>query len=219
MGIMVRPHIVALVGIGLVGAYLLRPSRVELRELAPVVKAISALVILGAAFLLIRRSDSFLRESGIAHPTNLSSSLNRVAYNTSIGGSAFTPTVLTSWRRAPAAFLTVLYRPILSDAKSFQTTLAALEGTFLLLLTVLRIRWIKAALRSIRRQPYIGLAIIFTGLFVIAYSSIGNFGILVRQRSSVLPLFLVLLSVPPKGRLSPPGRGEPGLLSEDVPDA
>ena len=58
-----------------------------------------------------------------------------------------------------------------------------------------------AALKSMRRQPYIAMALLFTGLFVIAFSSIANFGILVRQRSSVLPFFLVLLSVPPKRKL------------------
>ena len=33
-------------------------------------------------------------------------------------------------------------------------------------------------------------------MFVIAFSSIGNFGIMTRQRTQVLPLFLVLLALP-----------------------
>jgi hypothetical protein len=33
--------------------------------------------------------------------------------------------------------------------------------------------------------------------FVMAFANIGNFGILVRQRTQLLPLFLVLLCLPP----------------------
>src|SRR5207244_2142554 len=118
-----------------------------------------------------------------------------------IGGSNFSPTPATSWRRLPGSVLSVLFRPTLAEARNFQSTLAALEGTFLLVLLLLRIRWVIAALRSVRRQAYVALAFAFTGLFVVAFSSIANFGILVRQRASVLPFFLVLLSIPPKRRL------------------
>jgi hypothetical protein len=33
-------------------------------------------------------------------------------------------------------------------------------------------------------------------LFIVAFSSIGNFGILARERCQLLPFFLVLLAVP-----------------------
>ena len=33
-------------------------------------------------------------------------------------------------------------------------------------------------------------------MFVIAFSSIGNFGIMTRQRAQLIPLFLVLLVLP-----------------------
>jgi hypothetical protein len=199
MDLMVRPHVVALAGLALVAGYLMRKSRADLRELAPVVKALSSLLVLGVAFLLIRESNSFLREAGLA-PTNLNSTLNSLSTSTAIGGSSFAPSAATTWRRVPAAFITVLFRPLPQDAHNFQGTMAALEGTFLLSLTILRVRWISAAVRSVRRQPYVALALVFTGLFVVAFSSFSNFGLLVRERSSVLPFFLVLLSVPPKRR-------------------
>ena len=199
MDLMVRPHVVALAGLALAGGFMLRPSRKELRELAPVGKALSAVILLAVAFVLVSKSNTFLKESGFSNPTNLNSTLGKSAEVTQIGNSQFTPSSVTTWVHAPLAFLTVLFRPILpKDAHNFQSTLAASEGTFLLLFTVLRIRWVIAALKSVRRQPYVGMAILFTGLFVVAFSSIGNFGILVRQRSSVLPFFLVLLAVPPK---------------------
>lgn len=52
-------------------------------------------------------------------------------------------------------------------------------------------------MRSVRRQSYVAFALVFTGLFVFAFSGFANFGLLVRQRAQVMPLFLVLLAVPP----------------------
>ena len=218
MQLMVRPHVAALAGVAMAGGFLLRRSRTDLRQLAPVVKVLSAVVVLGVALLLIRKGDSFLKESGFAHPTNLTSSLDKSASITYIGNSVFQPSSLTTWRHAPLAFVTVLFRPILVDARSFQSAIAAAEGTFLLALTLIRIRWIIAALKSMRRQPYIGVALVFTGLFVVAFSSIANFGLLVRQRSSVLPFFLVLLSVPPK-RMLLSREVEVAATEDDVPTA
>jgi hypothetical protein len=40
-------------------------------------------------------------------------------------------------------------------------------------------------------------AFLTAGLLIVALSSIGNFGLLVRERSQMLPFLLVLLSVPP----------------------
>jgi hypothetical protein len=201
MGVMVRPHVMALAGLGLAAAYLVRRPRPELRELAPVAKALSFAAVAAVALVVLSRSNSFLNESGIRDPSDINSSLNRIYATTSIGGSSFVPSVLTSPKRAPVAFLTVLFRPILPDATNFQEGLAAIEGTFLLLLALSRIRWGIAALRSCIRQPYVVMALAYTFLFIVAFSSVANFGILVRQRSSLLPFFLVLLSIPPRKRI------------------
>ena len=45
-------------------------------------------------------------------------------------------------------------------------------------------------------MPYVAYATTYTIMFVIAFSSIGNFGILTRQRTQVLPMLLVLLVLP-----------------------
>jgi hypothetical protein len=201
MAVMIRPHVAALAGLGLVAAYILRPTRQDLRELAPVAKALSLVAVAAVAFILVGRSNAFLQDSGYQNPTDVSSSLNQTQQSTGIGGSKFAPSALTSPKRAPIAVVTVLFRPILPDAENFQEGLAALEGTLLLLFTLARIRWGIAALRSVLRQPYVALAAAYTGLFIIAFSSFANFGLLIRQRSSVLPFFLVLLSVRPKKML------------------
>ena len=84
--------------------------------------------------------------------------------------------------RIPAAAATVLFRPHLLEAHNTQALAAALESLGLLALTL-------------RRRPYISLALVFAGLFTVAHSAIGNFGALARQRVQLLPLYFVLLSI------------------------
>jgi hypothetical protein len=198
MAVMVRPHVAALTGVGLAVAYALRRPRRELRELALVAKGISIIAVAAVALLVVSRSNSFLQESGYENPTDVTSGLSRVGATTFRGGSTFIPSPLTSPQRAPAAIFTVVFRPIITDAETSQELVAGLEGTMLLLFALARIRWIIAALRSAIRQPYVVMAMIHSGLFVLAFSSVANFGILVRQRSSLLPFALIFLCIPPK---------------------
>jgi hypothetical protein len=97
----------------------------------------------------------------------------------------------------PLATVTVLFRPLLIDAHNVQAMAASVEGTFLLALCVVRWRWIMAAGRLLRRRPYLTVALVYTLLFVIGFSSVANFGILARERVQVLPMLLVLMCVPP----------------------
>jgi hypothetical protein len=194
---MVRPHVAALPGIGLAVAYAFRRPRWELRELALVGKVISCLIVAAVAVIVVGRSNSFLRESGY-NPSDVNGGLAHVGGNSYQGGSTFTPYPLTSPRRAPMAIFTVVFRPVITDARTSQELVAGLEGTFLFLLALFRLRWIVAALRSMIRQPYVVLAMIHSGLFILAFSSIANFGLLVRQRSSLLPFALIFLCIPPK---------------------
>jgi hypothetical protein len=104
--------------------------------------------------------------------------------------------VVTSPLQMPKAIVTVLFRPFVTEADNAQALAAALESTFLLLLTIRRLPWMWAAMRSVRRQPYVALALVFTAVFVVAFASFPNFGLLARERVQVLPFFLILLSVP-----------------------
>ncbi|HXF72487.1 MAG TPA: hypothetical protein VNO79_07765, partial [Actinomycetota bacterium] len=106
--------------------------------------------------------------------------------------------------RTPVAAGTVLFRPLLFDAHNLQALVAAVEGTFLLLLCLFRYRWGLAALRSMRRQPYAAFAAAYSLGFILAFSSVANFGLLARERVQLLPLFLALVCVPPPGERARP---------------
>lgn len=193
----VRPHVAAMVGLGVVAAYLIKPTDPRRREMAPVVKGGVLILLVLGSLLLVQRTDEFLRESGVKGE-GVTDTLAQTSFNTSQGGSQFTTSILDSPGRAPVAILTVLFRPLLSEAGNFQAALAALEGTTLLVCAIWRWRWIVAAARSIRRQPYVAMALAYVAVFVFGFSSIANFGILARQRVQMLPFFFVLLAIPPR---------------------
>ena len=67
------------------------------------------------------------------------------------------------------------------------------ESTLFMVFIALSWRRWRYVPRLLRRYPYLMVALIVILLFVIAFSTIGNFGLLVRQRSTILPLVLVPL--------------------------
>jgi cell division septum initiation protein DivIVA len=194
-----RPHVAGMAGIALAGAYLLRPAKAELRELAPLAKMISLVILAVAAAVLIARTDEFLKRSGIDTRVGVTSVVEDVRARTDEGGSEFEPSpILESPQLAPIGIVTVLFRPSILEAHNVQTLLTAIEGTFLILLTLVRLRWAIAAVGSWRRQPYVVFALLFAGMFVVAFSGVANFGLLARERVQLLPFYLVLFSIPPR---------------------
>ena len=208
---LVRPHVAGLLGISLAAGYMFRRLPDGLGTLRPLVRLASVLVVAGAALVLISQARQFLERSGIDVEAGVATALEETSARTQQGGSSFQPAIVRTPLDLPLATLTVLYRPLPVEANSAQAVATALEGTFLLLLTAVRFRWVVAGLRSVRRQPYVLACVVYTLLFVVAYSSIANFGILTRQRVQVLPVFLVLLAIPAarkprlSGRRSAPG--------------
>jgi hypothetical protein len=199
----VRPHVAGLLVLALGGASLIRPARERLKEIALLGKVAGLAVLLVMSVLLVRRTGDFIqRQTDIPLNRGITSVLTGVSERTSEGGSGFQPSILDSPARAPIAAITVLFRPLLPDAGNPQALAAGIEGTFLLLLALVRLPWIWSAAKSIRRQPYVAFAFLYAGLFIVAFSAVGNFGLLARERVQLLPLFLVLLTIPPKERES-----------------
>jgi hypothetical protein len=194
---LVRPHVAGLIAVALAAGFLLQAPRKELRQLAPVIKILATGAVVLVALFFVVGGDRFLQERGIDTEQGLTNTLYQITGRTTRGGSVFRPSVLESPGRAPVAAVTVLFRPLLGEEHNTLAVVAALESSFLLVLSLLRIRWILAAFRSIRRQPYVGFALAFTFLFILVFSGVANFGILVRQRIQLTPFYLVLLAIPP----------------------
>jgi hypothetical protein len=194
--LVVRPHIAGMMGIAFASAFLFMKPRRELRELAPVAKGLLLVVVASLAAVLLVQTERFLQEEGIDTDKGLSGVLDETSEGASYGGSEFEPAIVRGPQDLPLATFTVLFRPLPNEASSGLERLASLEAMFLLLLTIWRWKWIVAALRSVRRQPFVMFCIAYTGMAIIAFSAFANFGLLDRERVQILPLFLVLLCVP-----------------------
>jgi hypothetical protein len=168
----VRAHVAGMVVLGLVVAYLFaRPPR--------------------------RLTQSYLVEKGIDPQDGVTSVLAETQRRTNQGGSNFqAPSTGVSLAKLPFAAVTILFRPFPFEVHNAQAAITALESSLLLCLTLARRRAIWHAVRHLRRWPYVAFILVYSGLFVVAFSSIANFGILARERTQLLPFVLVLLAVP-----------------------
>lgn len=193
---LVRPHIAAMIGASLAVAFLLRPMKEEWGELAPLARLIGVVAVGILAVWVMLQAQEFLNEQ-VTTPSGFVSALESVSTRADQGGSQFTPVIVRSPLQVPKAVVTTFFRPVFLEAHNAQTIAAAAEGMLLLGLMVVRVRWIFAAVRSVRRQPYVAFAIAYVGLFAVAFASIPNFGLLARQRVQMLPFLFVLLSIPP----------------------
>jgi hypothetical protein len=207
---LVRGHLAAIVAIAFVAAVVARRGPSEHRELAPLFRGLALAVVLLLALAVGLQAAGTLDvgEKGIV------GALVQVEERTSTGGSDFEPYVADNPIRFPMAAVTVMFRPFLFEAHNTDARIAALESTALILLFLVRWRWVWAAVRSWRRQPYVVFCLAYVVLFVIAFSSFANFGLLARQRVQLLPILLVFLAIPP-----PPTERRRRLGSEEpVPE-
>jgi len=193
----VRPHVAGMAGLGLAVAYIFGRTRARPGWQAGMMKLLGLAAVIVLAVVLLGQTTAFLKESGLDPEDGVGSVLTETRQRTEQGGSSFgTPQPGISPLQVPSATVTILFRPFLFEANSIQVLITALESTMLLVLTVRRIRPIGRAVRSFRRLPYVTFVVVYGLLFIVAFSSIGNFGILARERCQLLPFFLVLLAVP-----------------------
>lgn len=120
------------------------------------------------------------------------------------GGSSFEPMVVDSPLDWPLAVVRTLTRPMLSEARSFAEFLPAIEMTALVVLAAFSGRRLLNLPRVVLRNPYGVFAMVCLIGFGLAFTSIGNLGILTRQRSLVLPFLLLPFCIPVAKRPAPP---------------
>ena len=109
------------------------------------------------------------------------------------GGSAVDGGAISAVSEMPAAFIRILFRPLPMDANNAQAMVSAFEGTFLLGVFIWKLPSMIKGIPTLRRRPYLLFALIYSTGFVVAFSAILNYGILARQRSQVMGLFLALV--------------------------
>jgi hypothetical protein len=200
---LVRPHVTALLATAIAAGLVLRRSLRQTSILAPIWRVITTIVAVVATILLATLAASFLDVEGLSGEA-VSSATDRAEGATSQGGSEFDAVAMSSPLDFPWALVTVLFRPFLFEVNSGQMLLASLESVFLIVLAVRAIPRLRGLGGRLRAQSYLIVCLVYTALFVYAFSYIGNFGLLARQRVQVLPFLLVFLALPlVRGREEP----------------
>ncbi len=199
----IRPHLaaigVAALGIAsLVGTLGGIGQGAKLKSTVVRVLALGVLVV--AAVVVFSQTAKFFGST--EGDGGITGVLDKTLSQTSIGGSAFVAPAVNSPLDIPWAIVTVMFRPFIWEANGASTLVAALESLALVGLVVTSWRRMVGGLKLSLRRPYLVFVLTFTAAFIMAFSYIGNFGILARQRSIMLALVFVFLATPPieKGR-------------------
>jgi hypothetical protein len=197
--VMVRPHVTLISILSVIAAYLMyRPEHRSV--LTAPAKVIGLVVLTAAALLIMSRVETFFGVKRLDQGTT-EQVLNKTENQTSQGGSQYQAQRPRSPVGLANAVVAVFFRPWPNEAHNPQLLMASAEGLVLLGLILTSLRRIAAIPREAKRTPYVAFALAFTLLFVYAFSSIGNFGILARERVQLFPLLLLLLCVQPRPAL------------------
>lgn len=190
---LIRPHLVLLVFAALIPAYLVKRGRNG--PFGARIAGVAVLVVLGllatARFQEYFKLDD-LDTAAVGQLLEDTADKSQSGDGSDYGAVSAVKNPLTF----PLAVLAVLFRPFPFEANNVQALATSLEGTFLIGMFVVCWRRVWAGLRQILRSAFVAFCVAYSVLFVVAFSSIGNFGILARQRSLVYPMVIALLTLP-----------------------
>lgn len=192
---MVRPHITMFVFMGVAVGYLLRRQTKSPSPLAPLAKMAGVVVLLIGSVLVANQAKEFLQVEDFSAST-VETTLEDIEGKTTIGGSTFETTATPSVKDFPGAILSVVFRPFPWEASNIQGLAAGIEGLALLVACAFALPRLRGCGRRLVRQPLLLCYVIYGLVFVFAFSSVGNFGLLVRERIQIIPLLPAFLALP-----------------------
>ncbi|UDY33923.1 hypothetical protein [Dermatobacter hominis] len=197
--VLIRAHVAAMAALAVVvatGFAALGGSKAEGVSIrGRMVRIVALVVMVGAASVAVTQTSRFFtQEAGEA--TSTEGAMELTLERTMIGKSAFQPVLVTTPALLPAGTLSVLFRPLPWEAKNVGNLIAAGESLLLLALVAVSVKRLRYWPSSAWRRPILIFAAVYTLMFVVAFSSIGNGGILARQRVQLLPFVLLAVSVP-----------------------
>jgi hypothetical protein len=191
----VRPNLALILFAGVAIGYVFRRAA-RPSVLNPVLKLCGILALLAGGLVLDKVARNFFGISNLS-PASVTHLLKLNAANTSsnqIGQfrSSATASVSLSPLAIPKDIYYVMIRPLPFQAHGVTQLASAAENTFLVALFVVSWRRVWAALRAMPREPYVLFAFAYSLIWIVLFASLGELGILARERTSMLPLLLVL---------------------------
>lgn len=207
----VRPHLLALVTIAAAVAYFTGRVPSSARRSGNILsRPVGLLVVAFLVSFTVSQGAQFLGLKDLSL-NSVDQALNDQTQRSAQGGSQFdTGKASLNPIYLPRGAVTVLLRPFPWETETGLQLLASLESAVMAGLIVARLRSLRRSLVRARARPFLLYAWILTLLYAATFSSFANFGLLVRQRSLVLPALFVLLALDQR-----PAHGDPGLSERE----
>jgi hypothetical protein len=161
--------------------------------------------VIGVIFCAVLLLVSFkLTQHYLVRNGSVSGQLQTTSKNNSLAGSGGIP-YSTNPATYPRDVYEVLLNPLPVNFHGFGELIAAAENTLLLGLLFTSLRQLRMIPRAAFARPYVMMCLVYSASFFYAFAALGNLGLIERERSMLLPFFLVLFGIPrtPKGSRHP----------------
>jgi hypothetical protein len=218
---LIRPNVALMLFVALAVAYPLR-SAARVSPLSGLSKVLGIAVLVVGGLVLAKVTAHFfglsnLDAASIKHVLSTNATNTGVAAQNQLGdfGSSSNTSTSLSLTALPKDAYYVLIRPLPFRAHGLTQLAESLENVFIVTLFLVSWRRVLSAVRAIRRRPYLLTASLYSVVWIVLFASIGNLGILARERTSLLPLLLVLVSYPVTAR----ALGHPATRVDEDPGA
>jgi hypothetical protein len=192
----IRPHVAAILALAfIIASLVLGASRGAARL---VMSVMGLLLVWGFVWFLLPRLMPYLSIEELSLEGVLTS-LQRQQSLTFTGGSAFQAVDISNPLNFPMAMVTVLFRPLPWEAHNILALFQSLEGLIFMFLILWKVKSIGRALKSSISNAYLLFILIYIVAFIVAFSSVQNFGTLARWRTMMFPFFFILMAYAPPG--------------------
>jgi hypothetical protein len=195
----VRPHVAVVVIMALVAGYVVRPRKGHGLFGGKSGKIIGIALLAFIGVIAARQMQDALH---LNSSSSFGDALDVAQRRTDEGGSSFQAARIRSIKDLPWAAVTVLFRPFPYEAGNAQALMSGFEGVVLIGLFSVWWRQLARSPRVALRNPFVAFALVYSTIFVFAFSSFGNFSIISRQRVQLFPFVLVLLCLNATARRS-----------------
>lgn len=184
---MVRPHVGAMLAISMLVPFTV--GRAHTSWLVTSAKILLAPVLAAGTYVMVSQAQQFVGVEGSDFKSNVAR-LKIQNQNTATGGSSFGEGESLSRRLVQSPFLP--FRPFPWEVHNAVSAVAALEGLALLGFVWWKRHSVRAFVKH-WREAYVLFVLIFFILFSVIFSAgTSNFGILVRERIMLLPIFFMM---------------------------
>lgn len=193
---LIRPHISAFMMLSLAVAYLpflFRSARNPQHLLSWLVGGGIAVAM---GIYALQSGADFLQARGLEElsETGIEQYYYQRQLSTFGGGSRFAPNVVLGVAGIIGAPVIVLLRPFPWEAHNPQAMITALESVFWLGIMLHRRKAFFQRLRTIAVDPLVAFSLVYSGIMIVSLTTIGNYGLLARQRVSLLPFWWMLFA-------------------------